>query len=70
MKQDIANFVVTCLISQKVKIEHQKLAGPLQLLDILEWKWDSISMDFVVGQSRTLSGYDVAWVTVGILICY
>lgn len=33
----------------KPKIEHQKPIGMLQPLDISEWKWDNIAMDFVVG---------------------
>nr|GFD34837.1 hypothetical protein [Tanacetum cinerariifolium] len=33
----------------KVKIEHQRASGLLQQLDIPEWKWDEISMDFVTG---------------------
>lgn len=49
LKRDIANFVYACLICQKSKVEHQKPAGLLQPLDIPEWKWDSISMDFVTG---------------------
>lgn len=45
MKVDIARFVVKYLVCQKLKIEHQKLAGLLQPMEIPEWKWDSISMD-------------------------
>ena len=64
MKRDIASFVARCLTYQKVKIEHQKPARLLQHLDILEWKWDSISMDFVVRLPKTPLGYDAAWVIV------
>ncbi|XP_070044954.1 uncharacterized protein [Nicotiana tomentosiformis] len=32
-----------------VKYEHQKPGGLTHKLDILEWKWDHITMDFVVG---------------------
>nr|GFC94015.1 hypothetical protein [Tanacetum cinerariifolium] len=39
--------------SLKVKIEHQRASGLLQLLDIPVWKWDEISMDFVTGLPRT-----------------
>jgi len=53
MKQEVADYVTKCLICQRVKIEHQRLAGLLQLLDIPEWKWDSVSMDFVVGLPLT-----------------
>ncbi|XP_070045473.1 uncharacterized protein [Nicotiana tomentosiformis] len=33
----------------KVKYEHQRPGDFLQMLDIPEWKWESIIMDFVVG---------------------
>ena len=49
MKWDIAQFVSKCLICQQVKVEHQKLAGLLQPLPIVEWKWDHVTMDFVTG---------------------
>ncbi|XP_061345235.1 uncharacterized protein LOC133291071 [Gastrolobium bilobum] len=64
MKKDIAQFVNKCLICQKVKIEHQKPSGLLQPLDIPEWKWMSISMDFVVGLPRSQAGFDSIWVVV------
>lgn len=49
MKQDVAQFVYACLTGQKSKVEHQKPVGLMQPLDIPEWKWDSISIDFVRG---------------------
>ena len=53
-----------CLTCQKSKVKHQKAAGLMQLLEIPEWKWDSISMDFVTGLPSTLRGDDVIWVIV------
>jgi hypothetical protein len=38
MKGDVAKFVAQCNIFQRVKIEHQKPSGLLQLLPIPEWK--------------------------------
>ena len=64
MKKDIAEFVAKCLTCQKVKVEHQKPAGFLQPLEIPKWKWDSISMDFVVGLPKTSVGHDSIWVIV------
>jgi hypothetical protein len=58
MKKDIAEFFSKCLTCQKIKVEHQRLSGPLQPLDIPEWKWESIAMDFVVGLPRTPAGHD------------
>jgi hypothetical protein len=31
-------------------------------LQVPEWKWEEIAMDFIVGLSRTQSGYDSIWV--------
>ena len=64
MKKDIADYVLRCLICQQVKAEHQRPAGTLQNLEIPEWKWDMITMDFVVGLPRTVKGYDSIWVIV------
>nr|KYP50860.1 Retrotransposable element Tf2 [Cajanus cajan] len=64
MKKDIAEFVSACLVCQKAKIEHQKPSGLLQPLSIPEWKWDNISMDFVVALPRTRRGHDSIWVIV------
>ncbi|GAU49756.1 hypothetical protein TSUD_407990 [Trifolium subterraneum] len=49
MKVEIAEFVSRCIVCQQVKIEHQKPAGPLQPLEIPEWKWEYITMDFMTG---------------------
>jgi len=57
MKREISEFVSNCEICQ-VKIEHQKHAGELQSLLILEWKWEDISMDFVMGLTRGKKGND------------
>jgi hypothetical protein len=35
----------------------------LQPLQVPEWKWEEIAMDFIVGLPRTQSGYDSIWVT-------
>ena len=64
MKKDVAEFVIKCLTYQKVKIEHQRPAGLLQPLEILEWNWDKIAMDFVIGLPKNTSGHDVIWVIV------
>ncbi|KAK2420476.1 hypothetical protein QL285_031201 [Trifolium repens] len=64
MKKDVAEYVASCLTCQKAKIEHQRPAGMLQSLDIPEWKWDSISMDFITGLPRTRRKHDSIWVIV------
>jgi hypothetical protein len=64
MKKQVAEYVASCLTCQKAKVEHQRPAGMLQSLDIPEWKWESISMDFVVGLPRTRHNFDSIWVIV------
>ena len=48
MKREIARFVAKCLVCQQVKAEHQRTTELLQPLPIPEWKWEHISMDFVI----------------------
>ena len=64
MKRDVAAHVALCDICQRVKAEHQRPAGLLQPLQILVWKWEEISMVFIVGLPRTQAGYDSIWVIV------
>jgi hypothetical protein len=64
MKREIAEYVVICDSCQRTKAEHQKPAGLLQPLQIPQWKWDEIGMDFIVGLPRTRAGYDSIWVVV------
>ena len=47
MRRDVADFVARCLECQRVKAEHQHPAGLLQPHTIPEWKWDTISIDFI-----------------------
>ncbi|GJQ98025.1 putative reverse transcriptase domain-containing protein [Tanacetum coccineum] len=47
MKADIATYVSKCLTCAKVKAEHQKPSGLLQQPEILVWKWERITMDFI-----------------------
>ena len=64
LKRDVAQFVYSCLFCQKSKVEHQKPVGLLTSLDVPEWKWDSISMDYVTSLPNTPRGYDAIWVIV------
>jgi transposase InsO family protein len=64
MRRDIAHYVAYCDTCSRVKIEHQKPAGLLKPLEIPVWKWEDISMDFVVGLPRTPKGNDSVWVIV------
>ena len=68
MKKDVTNFVSRCSVCQQVKAKHQKPLGTLYPLPIFEWKWEHITMDFVVGLPRTQVSYDAIWVIVDRLI--
>jgi len=57
MKKEIAEFVYVYLLCQKSKIEHRKPSGLMQPLFVPEWKWNSISMDFVGALPKTVKGY-------------
>ena len=48
MKRDVSEFMTKCMVCQQVKAEHQVPSGLLQSIKIPEWKWDRITMDFVV----------------------
>jgi hypothetical protein len=64
MKVDIAKYVSECDTYHRMKASHLKSAGVLQPLSILTWKWDDISMDFIVGLLLTARKKDSIWVIV------
>ncbi|XP_074314366.1 uncharacterized protein LOC141649579 [Silene latifolia] len=64
MKKEVAEFVSRCLICQRVKGEHKRPQGKVQPLDVPEWKWESISMDFIVGLPWTQRGNNMIWYVV------
>ncbi|TYK17673.1 pol protein [Cucumis melo var. makuwa] len=49
---------------RRVKAPKEKSAGLLQPLSVPKWKWESVSMDFIIGLLRTLKGYTIIWVVV------
>jgi len=59
MKKEIAEFIYACLVCQNSKIEHQKSSGLMQPLFVPEWKWDSISMDFLRVLPKIAKGFDL-----------
>ena len=64
MKKEIADLVSKCLHCLQVKAEHQRPAGLQQPLPIPEWKWEHITMDFIIGLPRSNKGMDSIWVIV------
>jgi hypothetical protein len=64
IKIEITRYVAKCDTCRRVKAIHMKNVGPLQSLPIPTWKWEDISMDFIVGLPRTTKGFDSIWVIV------
>jgi hypothetical protein len=64
MKIEIARYVARCDTYRRVKAIHMKTVGPLQSLPIPTWKWEDISMDFIMGLPRTAKGFDSIWVII------
>jgi hypothetical protein len=64
MKIELARYVARCDTCRRVKAIHMKTADPLQSLPIPTWKWEDISMDFIVGLPRTAKGFDSIWVII------
>ena len=64
MKRHVGDFVRRCLTCQQIKAEHQKPAGLLHPLEVAEWKWEHITMDFVTHFPRTPWRHDAVWVIV------
>jgi hypothetical protein len=53
-----------CDTCQKVKVDYMKPRGLLQPLSIPDWKWDNISMDFIMSLPLTACMFDSIWVIV------
>jgi hypothetical protein len=64
MKRETARYVSECDTCQKVKADYIKPRCLLQPLSIPDWKWDDISMDFIVGLPLTARKYNLIWVIV------
>jgi hypothetical protein len=58
MKRAVVKYAALCDNYQRVKAECQRPAGLLQSLKIPQWKWEEISMDFIIGLPTMQSGYD------------
>jgi hypothetical protein len=58
MKHQVARYISKCDTYWKAKADYMKPGGLLQLLSIPEWKWDDISMDFIVGLPMMACKFD------------
>jgi hypothetical protein len=64
MKRETAHYVAECDTCQRTKADHMRPAGLLQPLSIPAWKWEDISMDFIVGLPLTGRKFNSIWVLV------
>ncbi|GKA20425.1 putative reverse transcriptase domain-containing protein [Tanacetum coccineum] len=67
MKAIIAEYVSKCLTCPRVKAECQKPSGLLIQPEIPTWKWERITMDFIIKLPKTSSGHETSWVIVDCL---
>ena len=67
MYQDLRRQYYWSGMKRQVKAEHQKPAGLLQPLEVAEWKWEHITVDFVTHFPRTPQRHDAVWVIVDLL---
>ncbi|GJR42474.1 putative reverse transcriptase domain-containing protein [Tanacetum coccineum] len=52
------------VILHEIKAEHQRPSGLLVQPEIPQWKWDNITMDFIIKLPKSSQGYDTIWVIV------
>jgi hypothetical protein len=64
MKRKAARYVSECDTCRKVKADYIESGGLSQLLSVPEWKWDDISMTFIVGLPLTTCKFDSIWVII------
>jgi hypothetical protein len=64
LKKHIDNYLARCLECQQVKAEHPHPVGLLQPLPIPDWKWETISMDFITRLPKSTKQNDAIMVVV------
>jgi hypothetical protein len=64
MKKEVIDFIARCLECQKVKVEHRHPAGLIQPFPILEWKWEFVTMDFIINFPRNTKQHHYIMVVV------
>jgi hypothetical protein len=58
MKLKAAHYVYKCDTCRNVKANYMNPGGLMQPLSIPEWKWDDITMDFIVGLPLVAHKFD------------
>src|SRR4051812_21631382 len=64
MKRDVAEYISRCLTCQQVRAVRRHPAGLLQPLEVPEWKWEHVTMDFICGLPHTRQKHEAVWVIV------
>jgi hypothetical protein len=64
LKRNAAHYVLECDTCRMVKADYMKHGGLLQPLSMTKWKWDDISMDFIVGLTLMAHKFDLIWMIV------
>jgi hypothetical protein len=64
LKKDVDKYLAQCIECQEFKAEHQHPVGLLHPLPIPEWKWETISMDFITGLPTSTKHNDAIMVVV------
>nr|GEX76329.1 putative reverse transcriptase domain-containing protein [Tanacetum cinerariifolium] len=64
MKAIIVEYVGKYLTCSRIKAECQKPSGLLVQPEIPMWKWERITMDFIMKLPKTSNGHDTIWVIV------
>ena len=63
LKNELVDFMVRYIGYHQVKVECRHLEILLQPIPIPEWKWDLISMDFIIGLPKTsIQNVEIMWV--------
>ena len=64
INRDVAWSAKRCLTCRKVNTEHQMHHEKMKPLDILMWKWEQITKDFITKLPKTPRRVDTIWVIV------
>jgi len=64
MKHAVKQYIQSCEFCQRNKSNRQAPAGLLQPLPVPEFRWDSVSMDFIVDLPETPNGFDAVFTVV------
>jgi hypothetical protein len=64
MKGEKTKYLARCQYCQQVKTEHQHPTSLLQPLPVPEWKWETISLDFITGLPKNQKHNDSIMVVI------